>query len=343
MSNILLALGRSAMMALAVLTAASAAPAAAQTKVSLALDWIIGGTHAPYFAAADRGMYREAGLEVAISRGFGSGDTVKRVGSGTADFGIADTSTVISAMANENIPVKIVAMMYDRATLGIIYLKESGIKGPKDLEGRSLGRSASGASVTMLPAFLSVNQIDRSKINEVVVDAATYMPILMSGRVDAVLEQSIHVSKFQKVASQQGKSAAAMRYSDFGLAAYGNAIIVSAATAANRPDLVKRFVEATLRGYAWALEHPDEVTKIILRSNPELDADAVKGELLALAEIQSSPDIAKHGLGHINKDKLASTRDTVTSALKLKRVVPVEEIYATGFLPAQPIHVKLTR
>lgn len=315
-------------------------PAAAQTKISLALDWVIGGTHAPYFVAADRGLYKEAGLEVAIARGFGSGDTVKRVGAGTADIGVADTSTIITAMANENIPVKIVAMMYDRATLGLIFLAESGIKAPRDLEGKALARSASGASVTMLPAFLAANGIDRGKINEVVVDATTYMPILMSGRVQAVLEQSIHLSKFQKVAAQQGKKAAAMRYSDFGLAAYGNAVIVSNTTAASRADVVKRFVEATLRGYAWALQNPDEATKIIMRSNPELDADAVKGEILALVEIQNSPDVAKHGLSHIDREKMTRTRDTATEALKLKRVVPVEDIYSNAFLPATPVHLQ---
>jgi NitT/TauT family transport system substrate-binding protein len=332
---------RDAAVAGAAVAGMAISPAAAQTNVSLALDWIIGGTHAPYYAALNRGLYREAGLNVTIARGFGSGDTVKRVGVGTADFGIADTSTIITALANEKIPVKIVGMMYDRATLGIIYLKESGINRPKDLEGRSLGRSASGASVTMFPAFLAANKVDRSKINEVVVDAATYMPLLMSGRVHAVLEQSIHLSKFQKVAGGQKKTAAAMRYSDFGLAAYGNAIIVSAATAAKRPDVVKRFVEATLRGYAWALENPDEAIKIILKSNPELDAAATKGELLALADIQNSPDIAKHGLSYISREKLTSTRDTATKALMLKRVVPVEEIYTAEFLPAKPIQVKL--
>ncbi len=343
MFSFLSMLARRVLVASAALASVAITPAAAQTKVSLALDWIIGGTHSPYLVAVDRGMYRDVGLDVAVSRGFGSGDTVKRVGSGTADVGIADTSTIITAMANENIPVKIVGMIYDRATLGLIYLKESGINKPKDLEGRAIGRSASGASVTMLPAFLNVNDVDRSKINEVVVDAATYMPILMSGRVQAVLEQSIHLSKFQKVAAQQGKSAAAMRYSDFGLASYGNAIIVSADTAEKKGDMVKRFVEATLRGYAWALENPDEAVKIIMRTNPELDAAATKGELLALADIQNSPDVSKHGLGYIGKEKLTSTRDTATKALKLKRVVPVEDIYTTKFLPANPVKLKLGR
>jgi NitT/TauT family transport system substrate-binding protein len=343
MLSYLLAPFRHALAVCALIVGLAIVPAAAQTKVSLALDWIIGGTHAPYFVALDRGMYRDAGLDVSISRGFGSGDTVKRVGSGTADVGVADISTIITAMANEKIPVKVVGMMYDRATLGLIFLKESGINQPKDLEGRSLGRSASGASVTMLPAFLNANNVDRSKITEVVVDAATYMPLLMSGRVQAVLEQSIHLSKFQRVAAQQGKSAAAMRYSDFGLTAYGNAIIVSNNTAANKADMVKRFIEATLRGYAWALENPDEAVKIIMRSNPELDAAATKGELQALADIQNSPDIAKNGLSYINKEKMTTTRDTVTKALKLKRVVPIEEIYTTEFLPATPVNVKLGR
>jgi len=319
------------------------APAWAQTDVTLALDWIVGGTHAPYFVAKDQGFYKDAGLNVTISRGFGSGDTVKRVASGTSDFGIADTSTIIAAMANEKIPVKIVGMIYDKATLGIIYLEESGIKKPKDLEGRSLGRSASGASVNMLPAFLNANGVDRSKIKEVVVDAGTYMPILMAGRVDAVLEQSIHLSKFQKVASEQGKKAAAMRYADYGMPAYGNAIIVSNDTAQKKGDLIKSFVEATLKGYAWALDHPDEAVGIMMKNNPELDREATRGELAALSDIQSSEDVKQHGLSYIDPKKLQATRDNVTEVLLLPRVVPMEEIYTADFLPSEPVHVQMSQ
>src|SRR3954468_1473086 len=147
--------------------------AAAQEPVSLALAWVVNGTHAGYFIAKDKGYYKDVGLDVTLSRGFGSGDTVKRVASRSALIGVADTGAIIASRANDDIPVRIVAMMYDRATLGLIYLAETGIKVPKDIEGRAIGRSASGATVNMFPGFLKVNNIDRSKIREVVVDGAT--------------------------------------------------------------------------------------------------------------------------------------------------------------------------
>src|SRR6516165_12624873 len=81
--------------------------AAAEDKVGLALDWIINGTHAGYYVARDKGLYREAGLEVTIARGFGSGDTVKRVANGSATFGIADSGAIIAARATDDIPVRI--------------------------------------------------------------------------------------------------------------------------------------------------------------------------------------------------------------------------------------------
>src|SRR3954469_6757527 len=138
-----------------------ALPALAQEPVALALDWVVNGTHAGYFVAKDKGYYKAAGLDVTLSRGFGSGDTVKRVASRSATIGVADTGAIIASRANDDIPVRIVAMMYDRATLGLIYLAETGIKTPKDIEGRAIGRSASGATVNMFPVFLKVNNIDR--------------------------------------------------------------------------------------------------------------------------------------------------------------------------------------
>jgi NitT/TauT family transport system substrate-binding protein len=123
------------------LSMAIALPAAAGDAVGFALDWVVNGTHAGYFVAQKKDNYGEAGLDVTLSRGFGSGDTIKRVATGTASFGLADTGAIIAAQANEEVPVRIVAMIYDRATLGIIYLAESGIKGPKDLEGRKIGLS----------------------------------------------------------------------------------------------------------------------------------------------------------------------------------------------------------
>jgi len=321
--------------AAAVLAAPTTAKAADEVKFSL--DWVLNGTHAGYFTALAKGYYRDAGLEVTISRGFGSGDTVKRVGSGAATFGVADTGTVIASIANEDIPVRIVAMIYQKATLGLIYLESSGIKKPQDIEGRTIGRSASGASVTMFPGFLKANNIERGKIHEVVVDGATYLPLLLSRKVDAVLEQSVQLGHFKKAAAAQGQSAVAMRYSDYGLAAYGNAIIANPETLKDKPDMVRRFVAATLKGVAYALAHPEEAVAEMRKSNPEVEAEGAQGELVDMKEVSITPEVEKEGLGIVDAKHMTETRDIVTSALSLKQSVPVEQIFTTAFLPKPPV------
>lgn len=162
---------------------------AAGDEVTLALDWIVNGTHAGYFVAQDKGYYTGNNLAVTIVRGYGSGDTIKRLASGRATFAVADMGALVAARGNEDVPVKAIATVYGKAALGLLYLKEAGITGPKDLEGRTLGRSAAGATVNMLPGFLKANNVERGKLKEVVIDATAFLPMLLARKVDAVTEQ----------------------------------------------------------------------------------------------------------------------------------------------------------
>jgi NitT/TauT family transport system substrate-binding protein len=308
--------------------------AAATDQVTLAVDWVIGGTHTPYFVAVDKGFYAASNLAVTISRGYGSGDTVKRVAAGRATFGVADMGALVAARANDNVPVKAVMGIYGKAALGLLYLKESGIKGPKDLEGRTLARSASGASVIMLPAFLQKNGVDRAKIKEVVVDGTALLPMLVSRKADFVTEQRIIMPRFQKAAEKEGLHVEAMTYSDFGLATHGNAVMVMDGLVQSNPDLIRRFVQATARGLTYAFDKPDESLEIMQKYNREVEPDFGKAEL-AIMKSLLSPEAAAKGLGYMSPDVMTSTRDIVTQALGLKRVVPVEELYTNQFVAAR--------
>jgi len=305
--------------------------ASATDQVTLALDWVIGGTHTPYFVAVDKGFYASQNLAVTISRGYGSGDTIKRVASGRATFGVADMGALVAARANDGVPVKAVLGVYGKAALGILYLRESGIKGPKDLEGRTLARSASGASVIMLPAFLKANGVDREKIREVIVDASAFLPMLISRKADAITEQAIQAPRFQKVAEKEGLHVDAMQYSNNGLVTHGNAVMTTDSLAQSSPDLVRRFVQATVRGLAYVFERPDEAVEIMQKYNREVEPEPAKAELLIMKGLVS-PEAATKGLGYMSPDVMLATRDVVTPALGLKRVVPPEELYTNEFL-----------
>ena len=320
--------------------AMSASLAQAADQASLALDWIINGTHSGYFVAQAKGYYRDAGMDVVISRGFGSGDTVKRVGTGASMFGVADTSTVIEARAREDVPVRIVAVVYGKAPLGIIYLAESKIKEPRDIMGKHIAHTASGSSVVMFPAFLQANNIDRSKIEETVGDANTLLPLLMSRRVDGVLGQTVHVERYKKIAEQQKLTVQSMNYSDYGLDAYGNAIIASADVIKNNPALVKRFVEASLKGVAYALAHPTEAVEIVKKAYPETDADVVKDEISEVTPVINTSEAQVKGIGYASERRMKNTIELVTKALQLKRTLDVADVYDSSFQPKTPVLLK---
>src|SRR5439155_20806113 len=81
-------------------------------QVLVALDWIILGQHTPFYVALDKGYYAEQNIAAQIARGYGSGDTVKRIGAKQADFGFADSGTLVAARANDDVMVKLIAAIY---------------------------------------------------------------------------------------------------------------------------------------------------------------------------------------------------------------------------------------
>jgi NitT/TauT family transport system substrate-binding protein len=111
--------------------------AEAADKVTFVTDFGYNGRHAYYFVALEKGYYARQNLDVQIVRGQGSADAVKQVAAGTAQIGFADTAAVILGRANDQIPTKLVAIVYAKPPHAIYVLKESGIAKPKDLE-RSL-------------------------------------------------------------------------------------------------------------------------------------------------------------------------------------------------------------
>jgi len=323
----------SAILVVAILFATAFSAPAQTRNVNLALDWMVNGSHAPYYVSVEKGFYKTAGFNVEIVRGYGSGDTVKKVAAKMATLGICDFATMVTSVIREKTPVKAVGAVYGKAMLGILYLKESGIKVPKDLEGRKLARSASGASVNMFPAFIRANQIDRSKISEVVVDATSFLPMLLSKQVDAVLEQSVHQGRFQKAAEEGGQKVTvmAMLYSDFGLETYGNVILTHNDLIEKEPQMVKNFVQASLKGLAYSFDHPEEAIAVISKANPQVTKERALEELIAMRATWTDA-MLKAGLGYMSPERTKVSVDNIVSALGLEKPSTIDIVYDNKFV-----------
>lgn len=322
---------------LAALTLSLSFPSQAAAKadqILVALDWIILGQHIPYFVALDKGFYAEQNLAVTISRGYGSGDTVKRIAAKQAVFGFADSGTLIAARANENVPVKMVAAIYGEAAHTIIYNAKRGISTPKDLEGKSIAASAGSAVPRLFPAFAKANGIDPAKVKWVFVEPAAVNGLLAAGRVDAAALFVLEVPLLRNLTKEsKDVEIGFMRYADHGLKFYGSALIAHEETIKSSPDLVRRFVAATLKGYEYAVNNPDEAVAIFGKYQREPAAPQAKQELMLVKELALSEEAKAGGIGAIDPKKIQTTIDLVTEGLELKRKISPAELYTAGFLP----------
>ena len=132
--------------------------AAELTPATIRMDFIIGGKHAPWFVALEKGFYARRGLAATIQSSTGSADTVRTIASGGADFGFADMATMIVARSRGT-PVQAAAQFgYVGAT--ILWRDEGVIKGIKDLPGKSLAISPGQAQWFLMPAYARINKID---------------------------------------------------------------------------------------------------------------------------------------------------------------------------------------
>ncbi len=306
-------------------------PSGPALKWKFVTDFGFNGRHAPYFTALDKGFFKEMGFDVEIVKGAGSQDAIKQVGAGNAQVGFADAATLVSIRANENVPVKELAMVYSKPPQALYCLAESGMKTPKDLEGKKLSDAASSGVPKIFPAYAKAAGIDVSKVTWVFADSTALPSLLISKQVDCVSQFTVGEALLKKAAG--GRELVRFAFGEApGMDFYSNGIIASDSLIQSQPDALKRFVYAVIAGMRYSFEHPDEAAAIMNKAHPEVDTDVAKAETLAVQELALTPETVTAGLGHIDPARMQKTIDIITPALELKRKVTVDEVYAPGFV-----------
>src|SRR5262252_839768 len=297
-------------------------------KVTLVTDFGYKGRHAYFFVALDKGYYRDAGLEVKIVGGQGGADAIRQVGAGNAMFGFADAGPLILAHANDQIPVKLVAIVYVKPPQAIFCREDSGLRKPKDLEGNAIADNAGGATPALFPAFAKAAGFDAQTVRWVVASTDSLPGLLAADKVpcvsqftmgEALLQSKIGPTKLVRFA-----------FADAGLSYYGNGIVATAATIASKPDTVHRFVDATIRGMKDAFADPAAAGAIMQRIVPQVDATVAKKETEAVAELAQVPG---KPLGEIDPARIEATLDVAKGAFKLATPVAAADVYVPGFVP----------
>lgn len=299
----------------------------AADKLTFVTDFGYLGRHAYYFVALDKGYYKDAGLDVDIVRGQGSADAVKQVAAGTAQIGFADAASVILGRANDGVPVKLVAEVYAKPPHAIFTLEGSGITKPKDLEGKSIADSASSSLPKMFPAYAKAAGIDEKKVKWLFVTSDAIAATLALGRADAVTYYTISEALMQKAVAP--KKLVIMKFSDVGMDFYSNGIIASDEVIKSKPEMVRRFVQATLHGLKDAIADPEAAAKILNKYQRQIDVEIGTAEMKVISTLVQTPP---EPLGAVDKARMQRTIDLVAGSFDLKKPVSIDDVFADGFV-----------
>jgi NitT/TauT family transport system substrate-binding protein len=272
----------------AILTAAGAAavvtamPARtrAQTlrKVTFTQAWLPDGSNMFIYAAKSKGFFRKRGIDLEISRGFGSVAAAQAVGSGKFDFGLAAAVAGIQQTAKGLEVVQLGTAHYD-STMGIAVLADSPIRTPKDLEGRKLGSTVNSGEYPLLPLFFKNAGVDAGKVQRVQLDAQVRNRALITKEVDAI--SAFAGSSIPSIAAQ-GIETRFIPYSSFGIPAYGLSLMTQPKTLAQDPALCQAVVEASLEGMLLALRNPDEAIDAAVQELKEVAMTATGREQIKI-------------------------------------------------------------
>ena len=308
--------------------AAAAGFAAAQTvAVPFQLNWMAGGPNAGFAAAVVEGYYKDAGLDVTIIQGNGSGNTAQLVANGRAQLAYAD-AVAVSQLIAKGAPMKIVATVYQSNPNAVMALKKTGIRSVADLKGKKVGVPSGSSQTTMLPLLLKSNNLKESDITMIDMPVASMVPALLQGQVDAVLGS---IDAYQIQAEAQGAQLDVYRFADHGVPTVSTSIFASNDYLKNNPDVVKKFVAASLKGWSFALDNPDKTIKDVKVVFPEVN------EKLAAAELKAiTPLFCSGGAKYLGKaeDALWTKSQELLSEVKLLPAGQDPKTYYTNdFLP----------
>ena len=299
-------------------------------KVVFLTNYVFHGRHSPFFVGLDKGFYKEAGFDVQISPATGSGFVITAVDAKKADFGMAESTSVVQAVA-KGAKVKGFGVFMDITTSGLASLKPYAT--PESIGSKTIAASLTDSARVILPIIYNMKGIDPSSIKWQAADPGIYFSLLLEGKVD-LFTASIDgdVPALMRVAAPQGKNVSFSSFAEWGYDVFGYFLVTTADKIASNPDEVKAFASATVKAVKYSIERPEETAQIMVRYNPTLDYNTTLAQWQQSTKAINTAYVRKNGYGIATTDRLQRTVDLVKRAFKLDVSLGPNDIYATGFV-----------
>ena len=321
--------------AAASLTGLGLPAAQAQTPIKFSLNFKPDGSNAAWFLAAERGYFKEAGLDVALDTSAGTGDVIQRLASNTYDLGCADIGTLIEFAGRNPQQAPITVMvLYARSPLAIISFKKAGINRPSDLIGKRMGAPANDGAFRMWPTFAKAAGIDASKVQNQNVDIRVRETMLVRGEYEGAYGYDSSMWFNLKPMGVKLEDLSFLRYADYGLDFYGNSVMASRKFMAEHPKEVEAFTRITARAWREAMADPKAAVAALYKREPLINVEVEIEKLQWLTKNQlTTPQTRAEGMGAVDIGRLDKQIAAITEAFQLPSLPATNAIYDAKFLP----------
>jgi len=320
-------------------SAAIALPAAAAdlTRIKMVMAWKWTGQMAWFVLAQDKGYFKDEGLDVQIDQGDGSAAAIPKLANGSYDAGVGDLNAVVEFAAKrpEDAPVA-VFMVNNISPFVIVVKKDSPIKVPKDLEGKTMGAPNNDAALKLFPAFAKSTGIDPAKVNITNMAPNLREQMLSRGSIDAGFGYLGTITFGAKLIGMDPAELRFINYSDYGLNLYSNAILFSRPFVKANPGAVKGFLRAYNRALKEVVANPEAGMDFMMKREPLLNRKVETERLLwSLKYEMNDPEIGSIGAGDVDDKRLAKSIATLVEINALPRSPAPGEVFDRSFLPAR--------
>jgi len=299
-------------------------------KVVFLTNYVFHGRHSPFFVGLEKGFYREVGLDIHIAPATGSGFVLAALEGGKADYGMAESTSVVQVVAKGG-KAKGFAVFMDITTSGLASMTP--YPTPESLAGKTVAASLTDSARVILPIIFNMKKINPESVKWQAVDPGVYFPLILEGKVD-LFTASIDgdVPALLRVATPLGKTVHFSSFADWGYDVFGYFLVATSDKIASNPDEVKAFAAATAKTVKYCIDHPEETAQIMVKYNPTLDYNTTLAQWQQAIKAINTPYVKQNGYGIATTDRLQRTVNLVKEAFKLTGTLGPDDIYAGGFV-----------
>lgn len=303
--------------------AAMAFAAQAQDKVTFLTSWYAQAEHGGYYQAVATGIYKKYGLDVTIKMGGPQVNAVQLVAAGQADFMMGKDFQTLAGI-EQGVPLVTVAALFQKEPQGMVTHMD--VNGLADLKDKTILVATSGRSTWWPWLKLKYGFKDEQ--------ARPYSFSMQPFFADNNMAQQGFPSSEPFIAEKAGQKVKFFMFADDGYPPYGNTIVTTQKIVKDKPDVVRRFVKATLEGWKSYLADPAPGNVLIKQDNPKMEDDLLAYGVKKTRELNlfGGGDAARLGAGIMTDARWKATYDFMVTSGQLKPLDNWKQAYTLQFV-----------